>query len=242
MGTIKTKGIILVEHNMGDFDKMLTMLTPGFGKISCAARGAKKFRSSLLVGSQFLCFGDYLLYKTNSTYYINSCEPIEIFFNIRKDLKKLEYASFITKIIIDVTTENENSYKILQLYLNTLYMISETYTELEFILSIFKIKLMSIIGFSPNIRECVNCKSIENLDFFSLKDNGFKCTFCAKQDTSCIHIEKSTMQAIKYIVMAPPKKIFSFNIGEIAKKELSVIAKLYLNDKLEKEYKIDNIF
>lgn len=29
MGTIKTKGIILVERNMGDFDKMLTMLTPG---------------------------------------------------------------------------------------------------------------------------------------------------------------------------------------------------------------------
>ena len=83
MGTIKTKGIILVERNMGDFDKMLTMLTPGLGKISCAARGAKRFRSSLLVGSQFLCFGDYILYKTNSTYYINSCEPIEIFYNIR---------------------------------------------------------------------------------------------------------------------------------------------------------------
>lgn len=32
MGTIKTKGIILVERNMGDFDKMLTMLTPGMRK------------------------------------------------------------------------------------------------------------------------------------------------------------------------------------------------------------------
>lgn len=28
MGIIKTKGIILSEHNMGDFDKMLTILTP----------------------------------------------------------------------------------------------------------------------------------------------------------------------------------------------------------------------
>lgn len=28
MGLIKTKGIILAEHNSGDFDKMLTMLTP----------------------------------------------------------------------------------------------------------------------------------------------------------------------------------------------------------------------
>ena len=30
MGLIKTKGIILAEHNSGDFDKMLTMLTPGY--------------------------------------------------------------------------------------------------------------------------------------------------------------------------------------------------------------------
>ena len=29
MGTIKTKGIIIAENNVGDFDKMLTMLTPG---------------------------------------------------------------------------------------------------------------------------------------------------------------------------------------------------------------------
>ena len=242
MGTIKTKGIILVEHNMGDYDKMLTMLTPGLGKISCAARGAKRFRSSLLVGSQFLCFGDYVLYKTSSTYYINSCEPIEIFYNIRKDLKKLDYASFITKIIIDVTNENENSYRILQLYLNTLYMISETDKDLEFILAIFKMKLISILGFTPNIKACTNCNSKENLEFFSLKDNGFKCRACAKQDTSCIHMQSSTMQAIRYIITSPPKKVFSFNIGEDAIKELVIISKLYLNDKLEKEYKMDNLF
>lgn len=28
MGIIKTKAIVLRESNMGDFDKMLTMLTP----------------------------------------------------------------------------------------------------------------------------------------------------------------------------------------------------------------------
>ena len=242
MGTIKTKGIILVEHNMGDYDKMLTMLTPGLGKISCAARGAKRFRSSLLVGSQFLCFGDYILYKTSSTYYINSCEPIEIFYNIRKDLKKLDYASFITKIIMDVTNENENSYRILQLYLNTLYMISETDKDLEFVLAIFKMKLISILGFTPNIKSCTNCNSKENLEFFSLKDNGFKCSACGKPDTSCIHMQNSTMQAIRYIITSQPKKVFSFNIGEEAQKELAMISKLYLNDKLEKDYKRDNIF
>ena len=33
MATTKVHGIILSESNMGDYDKMLTMLTPNFGKI-----------------------------------------------------------------------------------------------------------------------------------------------------------------------------------------------------------------
>ena len=52
MGIVKTKGIIIAESNMGDFDKMLTILTPGMGKIACAAKGARRQTSSLLAGTQ----------------------------------------------------------------------------------------------------------------------------------------------------------------------------------------------
>ncbi len=39
MGIVKTKGIIIAESNMGDFDKMLTMLTPGLREnIVCCKR------------------------------------------------------------------------------------------------------------------------------------------------------------------------------------------------------------
>ena len=172
MGIVKTKGIIIAESNMGDFDKMLTMLTPGLGKISCAAKGARRQNSALLAGTQFLCFGEYILYKSQDNYSINSCDTIEMFYNIRTDLDKIKYAVHITKIIQDVTTENENSYKILQLYLNTLYMISETDKDPDFILSVFKIKLLCFLGFKPRVNGCANCGEKENLNHFSIKDNG----------------------------------------------------------------------
>ena len=116
MGTIKMSGIIISENNLGDYDKMLTMLTPGLGKISCVAKGARRQKSALLAGTQFLCFGEYLMYKGSNTYNINSCETIEVFYNLRTDLDKLNYAVEMTKIIRDVTEENQNCYKILQLF------------------------------------------------------------------------------------------------------------------------------
>ena len=232
MGTIKMSGIIIAENNLGDYDKMLTMLTPGLGKISCVAKGARRQRSALLAGTQFLCFGEYIMYKGANTYNINSCETIEVFYNLRTDLDKLNYAVEITKIIRDVTEENENCYRILQLFLNTLYTLSETDKEPELILSTFKMKLLCILGFTPRITECTNCKQKENLRYFSLKDNGFKCETCGKQDKSCISMSESTTNAIKYIIMAPPKKLYSFNLKDQSLEELKLISKLYFEEKM----------
>ena len=238
MGLIKTKGIIISESNMNDFDKMVTILTPN-GKIGCSAKGARKPKSLLMAGTQFLCFGEYLIYEGASTYHINSCDTIELFYPIRTDLNKLKYASHVSKIINDVTYENQNTYKILQLYLNTLYMISQTDRNLDIILSVFKIRLLTLLGFSPEIKYCTTCKTNENLSYFSIKDNGFKCLSCGKVDKSAIQISNSTITAIRYIMMSDAKKIFSFQISDENLKELNLVSKLYFNEKLEKEYKLE---
>lgn len=235
MGTVKIKGIVIAENNMGDFDKMLTILTPN-GKISCSAKGARRPKSQLMAGTQFLCFGEYMMFKSSHTYTLNSCETIELFYNLRIDLDKLNYAAHITKIIQDVTNENQNTYKILQLYLNTLYVIANTEIDLNFVISIFKMRLMCLLGFKPILDKCCKCGE-EKVQYFSFKDNGLKCESCSKQDTGTIAISDSTKNALKYISTAPAKKLYSFNISDENKKQLEIISKIYTNDKLEKEYK-----
>lgn len=235
---LKVNGIIIAESNSGDSDKMLTMLTPNLGKISCTAKGARRTKSQLLAATQIFTFGEYMLFKGGDTYTINSCETIEMFYNLRTDIDKLTYASHITKIINDITTENQNSFHILKLYLNTLYTISETDKNLDFIISVFRMRLMKIIGFAPNVSECASCKSKENLTAFSFKDNGFKCDKCQKQEPGCFNIKEATKNAIIYSTKADNKKIFSFQLSEDAMKEFEIVSRLYLNEKLEKEYKI----
>ncbi|MGN1296912.1 MAG: DNA repair protein RecO [Clostridia bacterium] len=210
--------------------------------MSCVAKGARRPKSALLAGTQMFCFGEYLMYKGTNTYHINSVEPIEVFYNIRTDLDKLKYAVHINKIIQDVTHENQNCYNILQLLLNTLYTISETDKNLDLVLSIFKMRLLTILGFTPNIKECVNCKEKENLQKFSIKDSGFKCEACSRQDKSTITMSESTKNAIKYTVTAPAKKIYSFNIKDESLEEFKLINKIYFNEKLEKEYKLEELF
>lgn len=213
-----------------------------YGKISCIAKGARRPKSALLAGTQMFCFGEYLVFKGSQTYHINSVEPIEVFYNLRIDLDKLKYAVHINKIVQDVTHENQNCYKILQLLLNTLYTISETEKNLDMILGIFKLRLLCILGFTPQVVTCTNCNEKENLAYFSIKDNGLKCKICGKQDTSAIAISESTCNAIIYTVTAPAKKLYSFNLKEDSLEEFKLVTKLYFNEKLEKEYKLEDLF
>ena len=242
MATIKVKGIVLSENNMGDYDKMLTILTPNLGKISCVAKGARKPKSALLAGTQLFCFCEYLMYQGTNTYHINSCETIEMFYKIRTDLEKLKYAIHLNKIVQDITDENDNCYNILQLYLNALYSIAETDKDKDLIVSIFKLRVLKNLGLTPRIIECVNCREKENLQYFSIKDNGVKCEACARQDKSAIYMSESTANAVKYTILAPAKKVFSFNLKNESLEEFKLISKIYFNEKLEKEYKLEELF
>ena len=120
-------------------------------------------------------------------------------------------------------------------------MISEEEKNLDFVISVFKLRLCCLLGFMPEIKQCGNCKTQDNLNYFSLQDNCLKCSACGKVDKSAIQISDSTRTAIQYIVLADAKKIFSFNISEKNLKELELLTKLYLNDKLEKEYKLEEL-
>lgn len=165
-----------------------------------------------------------------------------MFYNIRTDLDKFKYAVHITKIIQDVTNENENSYKVLQLFLNTLYMICEEEKDKDFVLNIFKMKLLCLLGFKPRIEECTNCKRKDELTYFSIKDNGIKCSNCITQDKGSIKISTSTYTALKFITLASAKNVFNFNLKGESLKEFNLLIKIFFNEKLEKEYKLEELW
>ena len=92
------------------------------------------------------------------------------------------------------------------------------------------------------IEQCTTCGSKENLRYFSIKDNGVKCDECHRQDKSAIKISLSTWTALKFILQAPSKKLFSFNLKDESLRELKLLSKIYFNEKLEKEYKLEELW
>lgn len=238
LGIVKTKGIVINQANSKESDKILTILTPDLGKISVIVKGAKK-SSSKLAMSELFVFLDLVLYKnTGDIYILNSAQIIEMFYNLRIDVEKIYYLTYICKLVCDISTENQNSFELMQLLLNTIYLYSENKKGNMFLATVFQIRLLRILGFRPKLDRCFCCND-ENLVSFSIKYNSLICMQCSKQDTGSITFSQSTINALKYILLSDAKKIFSFNISDGVLSELKLFIKIYLYEKLEKEYDID---
>ncbi len=221
MKLTKVKGIVIKETSYRDNDKIITILTDSLGKVSVMAKGAKKTNSPNLASSQYLVYSEFILYKSTNYYYINSSEVINMFYNLRIDFEKLNIAFELTKLVYSVTDENQDTADILKLLLNTLYVIDKLNKDPKLVTAIFKIKLLGILGFTPRLDVCNNCRkkiyeNIEEKVFYDYINNIFLCRDCVLNSDKKRYIEISvpTLIAINYVVRSDIKKIFSFDLKE----------------------------
>ena len=100
---------------------------------------------------------------------------------------------------------------------------------------------MQYFGYVPRLNKCTNCgKEVTSISqiYFSIKDNGIKCLSCKRQDKGAISLSQTAYTSLVYILSSDAKKIFSFDVPKEIITELSLLAQIYTNEKLEKEYKL----
>ncbi|NJD03494.1 MAG: DNA repair protein RecO [Ruminiclostridium sp.] len=240
MSYIKTKGLIIKEVNTGEADKIVTIFSRSRGRISALAKGARRPRSKLVAGTQFLSYCDYLLFSGREMYSINSCEVEEPFYEIRNDMIRLTYAVHFIDIINDAIQENQPSPKVLQLLLNSLHMLSKTDKEPELIARIFELRFLSVIGFAPFVKGCIICgrEDLAGISF-SFRKCGFICSneACITNDAFALELSQGAVKAIQHIVHSKADELFSFTLSPPVLDEVGKVTKRYLRERLEKDYK-----
>jgi DNA repair protein RecO (recombination protein O) len=237
MSYVNYKGIVLREVNTGEADKIITVLTAEEGKISIAAKNARRAKNSLSSGTQLLCFSDYMLFKGKELYNMSSCEVIESNYEIRNDIVKLTYCSHILELITDNVQEGDPSERILQLLLNTFYVIAKTDRSLELITRVFEFRFMSLLGYEPHVTNCINCKKADSeYMYFDFDKSGLVCSECVNLKGRVIPLLAGTAKALKYIMCISPQKLYNFALSGDSVAELSVISKRYIKEHLGKEY------
>jgi DNA repair protein RecO (recombination protein O) len=173
------KGIILRETPIGDYDKMMTVLTADGGKLSVFAKGAKRLKSPLFAATQLFSYTEMTLKKTGNTYYIRTGDLIENFYHIRDTLEGAALAGYIADIASDIAIEGQEAVELMRLVLNSFHLISTGKKPIVQIKAVFELRAAAIAGFMPNLVACDGCGNSDlDVFYFDVSSGTFRCEDC----------------------------------------------------------------
>ncbi|MFZ2539448.1 MAG: DNA repair protein RecO [Oscillospiraceae bacterium] len=216
---LKTQGIILRQRNIGENDRILTILTSDFGLIEATARSVKSTRSALSAACQILSYSDICLYKGKGNYIINSAETINSFYSLRLDIVKIALAGYFCELTTYLSPSIDNANDYIKLMLNSLYLLQENKKPEDILKSIFELRALSIAGFMPDLVCCTECGEFEKeLMYFLPLEGLLVCEDCFEnsgynRDTAIkFKVFPPVLSALRHIIFSPPDKIFSFKL------------------------------
>lgn len=234
----KTQGIVLRYTNLGEADKILTILSKSKGKIKAIAKGCRKPKSSLLSSSEVFTFSEFVLYHGTNMYHVTQAESRETFYNIRKDLLKLSYAAYFVELAESVSDEDIPCERLFMLLAKTLYYLSTGEIPVGTLSLAYQLKLMDISGYRPSLTRCVGChKEKERYEHFSIELGGVICAECYNVEKSAYKLSPGTFEIFKILLNTEISRVNIVKMDNTIFNEMDRIIKLFIENHLDKQFK-----
>lgn len=244
---IEVDGLVIREVRVGEADKIITLLTGKYGRITISGKGLVSMKNRHAASAQLFSYSTFLLHKKGERYYIRDTFFIECFMNIRYDVEKLALANYICDVISDLALEDTEDFELLSLALNSLYAVANLdKLPAEQIKGAFEFRAAVQAGFMPDLDSCAMCGCDEENEYVLDVMNGRilckKCRELLSNDPAFlaepsakifIRISYPVIQALRYIEGAGVKKFLSFTLDKSELPLFAVICERYLLNHLE---------
>jgi DNA repair protein RecO (recombination protein O) len=231
----QTLAIVIRTADYKDNDRMITLLTKDFGKMSASARGSRKPTSKLFAASSLFCCGEYMFYEKDGRYGVKSCAVRRTFFNMQNDYDAYAAACFIADAVDKVAQEDDVSPGLFTLTVNALYAL-DTGVSPGTALAYFVQRLLYIEGVYPNLKNCVFCGRRENLTRFSAEHGGAVCSACAHTHGGS-GLDGDVLEALARMARTAPGDIGCIALPEDVQDRLKKALVHYLEHVLQKPLK-----
>ncbi|MCR5452411.1 MAG: DNA repair protein RecO [Lachnospiraceae bacterium] len=237
VGELIVNGMVISSSPIGETDKRVVLLTKEEGKISAFARGARRMNSPLIAATMPFTYGVFSIYRGRDSAGIKSADIRGHFSEITDDIDALWYGSYFLEVAEYFALEGADETDRLNLLYVTLHALSKKQLSPQLIRWVYELRSWAVNGEYPNVFSCVSCGREDELTFFSMSGGGSLCADCGSLSTESEKISQSAHFAMQYIITAPFKKLYSFNLKKEVEDELISFLKRWRNRYFTHKYK-----
>lgn len=222
---------MLRVRNLGEADRIVTIFTKERGKLNAVARGARRIRNRLLSPTQPFTHGQYLLFAGQGLHNLSQAEIVHSYQDLRDDLEKLAYASYITELVDALTPEEDPSESVFSLLASTLALAEKG--RLRLAARAFEIRLMRELGYEPELHSCLNCREEVQGNLFFTEQGGILCHKCAPMVPGSAPISNGAWELLKKLLEWDFSKLTVLHPAGNLDEELRKALRKYIDFRLE---------
>ena len=232
--TYKATGINLKGKPLGEYDRLLTILTPEYGLIRATAPGARKHRSFLSGKSELFVVNQLLISKGRSLDKIIQVETIESYPGLSKNLGKLAAGQYLAELVLHQALSEQPQKEIFYLlreHLSRLESLSAEDLKLPNLLLAYLAHgiyhLLALDGIAPQVQMC--CATGRALKP-NLRDPQWRIWFSIDSGGTVAFSKLENSEGAK---INPALKHLNTQIDAIQLKLLQDLAQAQLNQEIE---------
>ncbi len=231
------QAIVLRVTDYNDRDALLTVLSRNHGKLTIKARNLRRKNSPLTAACQLLAYGEFTLFEYRDQYAINEAHSIELFQSLRRDLTRLSLGTYFAQVAEIISQEDLPNPELQSLLLNCLYGLSRLGLPEPLVKAVFELRGACLAGYTPDLYGCHICGS-QSPDRFDLSAGQLECRNCHLGTGGGIRmpVTPGMMEAMRYISLCDPRKLFSFQIGQETLEQLATLTEAYITTQLERGF------
>ena len=194
----RTEAIVLTRQELGEADRILTVYTPGYGKLRIIAKGARRPQSKL--GPYLDYFGCVALQlsRGRDLDVVTSAEMVDPHEQLRADLDAFGHASYFAELVRHLTEDRQENRRVYELLKFSLRILCDE-VDPWVVTRHFEIALLSAIGYQPEVMHCVNChRPIEPVvNALSPSMGGLLCPDCRGVDPAAIPLSINAQKFLR---------------------------------------------
>nr|WP_317412019.1 DNA repair protein RecO [uncultured Solibaculum sp.] len=236
---LSTNGLIIRQQNIGEADRVVSVLTQDRGVIRAFANGARRVKNKNMAATSLFSYSRLTLYHGRDKYTINDAESIQVFFDLRRDVERLALGQYFCELCLCLAPQEEEAEAFLRLTLNCLHLLCAGKRPLPQIKATYELRMLGMAGYMPDLVACSECGAYESEGMFlSLLDGTLRCVRCQEQNpvSPALALNKSVLAAMRHILYADQKKVFSFTLPDGAMKSLGRSVERFLLSQLDRSF------
>ena len=180
MKIISTDGIVVSSIPFKESSRIINILTKDMGIVGCIVKGCKSLKSKLRLPSEKFAYGTFhFYYKENGLSTLIEADIKNYFINIKSDIVKISYMSYLCELATNVYKESNNN-EVYDILISALLKIEDNFDP-KIITNIVEIQYLSYIGISLCLDSCVNCGSTKVVTL-STSRGGYLCSNCRQSE------------------------------------------------------------